>query len=252
MADAYPYTASHTGLSVLIPPWALEGGAAEFRQRADDSTTRARIKAGIVEAILTDRGGGDLRNIQFAAVTWQRDLEGRTLHDWCVERGLPPTPENGADLVIEGQRRGGASCIYHAMDEADVERILRHPQVMVASDGRLSRPGEAAPHPRSYGTFPRVLARYVREKQLFPLETAVAKMTGMPARRLGLADRGRLAEGLHADLVVFDPATVRDTATFTAPHQYPEGIPFVIVNGAVAVDDGKLTAARAGRVLRRK
>lgn len=252
MADAYPYTASHTSLSVLIPPWALEGGGAEYRKRADDPAQRARLKADIIEAILTDRGGGDLRNIQFSAVTWQRDLEGRTLHDWCVDRGLAPTPENGADLVIEGQRRGGASCIYHAMDEADVERILRHPQVMVASDGRLSRPGEAAPHPRCYGTFPRVLARYVREKKLFPLETAIAKMTSMPARRMGLADRGRLAEGLRADVVVFDPATVRDAATYTAPHQFPEGIPFVVVNGAVAVDAGKLTAARAGRVLRRK
>ncbi|MBI4623057.1 MAG: D-aminoacylase [Verrucomicrobia bacterium] len=250
MVDVYPYTASHTGLSVLIPSWALAGGRDEFKQRAADSALRAKMKAEIVNAILTDRGGGDLRCVQFSAVAWKRDLEGKTLADWCAQRRLEPTPENGAELVIEGQLNGGASCIYHAMDEADVERIVRHPQAMIASDGRLSRPGEESPHPRCYGTFPRVLGRYVREKRLLTLETAINKMTGMPARRLGLADRGRIAEGLQADLVVFDPATVRDTATFEKPHQYPEGIPFVIVNGIVTVDGGRFTAARGGRVLR--
>jgi dihydroorotase/N-acyl-D-amino-acid deacylase len=250
MADVYPYTASHTGLSVLIPSWALAGGPVEFKQRVADPALRAKLKAGIIDAILTDRGGGDLRCVQFSAVTWQRDLEGRTLADWCAQRGLAPTPENGADLVIEGQLNGGAGCIYHAIAEEDVERILRHPQAMVASDGRLSRPGEESPHPRCYGTFPRVLARYVRETHLLALETALAKMTSMPARRLGLADRGRIAEGLQADLVVFDPATVRDLATYENPHQYPAGIPFVVVNGAVTVDGGRFTAARGGRVLR--
>ncbi|MSU25500.1 MAG: D-aminoacylase [Opitutus sp.] len=250
MLDVYPYTASHTGLSVLIPSWALAGGRDEFKQRAADPAQRAKMKAEIVTAILTDRGGGDLRNVQFSAVAWQRDLEGRTLADWCAQRTLAPTPENGAELVIEGQLNGGASCIYHAMDEADVERIIRHPQAMIASDGRLSRPGEESPHPRCYGTFPRVLARYVREKKLLTLETALAKMTAMPARRLGLTDRGRVAEGMQADLVLFDPATVRDTATYENPHQYPEGIPYVIVNGVVTVDAGQFTAARGGRVLR--
>ena len=128
---------------------------------------------------------------------------------------------------------------------------MRHPQTMIASDGRLSEPGDGVPHPRCYGTFPRVLGRYVRERKLFPLETAIAKMTLMPARRIGLSDRGRVAEGFWADLVVLDPATVRDTATFEQPHRYPEGIPFVIVNGVVTVEEGRITAARAGRVLRK-
>jgi dihydroorotase/N-acyl-D-amino-acid deacylase len=250
MVDVYPHTASHTGLSVLIPSWALEGGRDSCRTRIADPAQRTKIKAEIVHAIITDRGGGDLRCVQFSAVSWKRDLEGKTLADWCAQRGLAPTPENGADLVIEGQLNGGASCIYHAIDEADVERIIRHPQAMIASDGRLSRPREDSPHPRCYGTFPRVLARYVREKHILTLEAALAKMTSMPARRLGLTDRGRVAEGLQADLVLFDPATVRDLATFEKPHQYPEGIPFVIVNGVVTVDAGKFTAARAGRVLR--
>ncbi|MDP3068911.1 MAG: D-aminoacylase [Opitutaceae bacterium] len=250
MIDQYPYTASYTGISVLIPSWALAGGSAEFKARAADPTTSARLKAEIKEAILTDRGAGDISRIQFSRVTWQPALEGRTLRDWCVERGLAPTPDHGADLVIEAELAGGAGCIFHAIDDADVERIMRHPQTMIASDGRLSRPGDAMPHPRAYGTFPRVLGHYVREKKVLTLETAIHKMTQLPALRLGLKDRGVIAAGANADLVIFDPATVRDRSTFTAPHQYPEGIPFVIVNGTVVIDGGNLTSARVGRVLR--
>ena len=251
MIDQYPYTASYTGISVLIPSWALAGGDAAFKPRVADPVTRQRIKTEIVEAILTDRGAGDIKRIQFSKVTWKRDLEGHTLRDWCVERGLPPTPEHGADLVIEAELAGGAGCIFHAMDDADVERIMRHPQTMIASDGRLSRPGVEMPHPRGYGTFPRVLGLYVREKRVLTLENAIHKMTQLPALRLGLKDRGVVAVNRVADLVIFDPATVRDRATFTDPHQYPEGIPYVIVRGTVAVDGGTLTAVRAGRVLRR-
>ncbi len=251
MIDQYPYTASYTSISVLIPSWALAGGAVEFKARAADSTQRAKMKTEIIEAILTDRGAGDIARVQFSKVDWNRKLEGRTLRDWAVERGLAPTPENGADLVIEAQLAGGCGCVFHAMSDEDVERIMQHPQTMIASDGRLSLPGEGVPHPRGYGTFPRVLGRYVREKKVLPLETAIHKMTLMPARRLGLTDRGRIAEGAHADVVIFNPATVRDTATFEQPHQYPEGISFVIVNGVVTVDSGKLTPARGGRLLRR-
>lgn len=251
MIDQYPYTASYTSISILIPSWALAGGAAAFKQRVANPEQHVKMKREIVEAILTDRGAGDIARVQFARVDWRRALEGRTLRDWAVERGLAPTPQNGADLVIEAQLAGGCGCVFHAMSDEDVERIMRHPQTMIASDGRLSQPGEAVPHPRCYGTFPRVLGRYVREQHVLTLETAIHKMTALPARRLGLADRGRLAEGTHADLVIFDPATVRDTATFENPHQYPEGIPFVIVNGVVTVDAGKFTPARGGRVLRR-
>ena len=250
MIDQYPYTASYTSISVLIPSWALAGGDAAFKTRTADPAMRARLKAEIVEAILTDRGAGDVSRIQFSKVTWKTNLEGRTLRDWCVERGLAPTPDHGADLVIEAELAGGAGCIFHAMDDADVERIMRHPQTMIASDGRLSRPGEAMPHPRGYGTFPRVLGHYVRDKKVLTLETAIHKMTQLPALRLGLKDRGVIATGAVADLVIFDPAKVRDRSTFTAPHQYPEGIPFVIVHGTAVIDGGKLTSARVGRVLR--
>ena len=251
MIDQYPYTASYTGISILIPSWALAGGPDTLKAVLEEADDRARLKTEIVEAIMTDRGGGDISRVQFSRVTWKRDLEGRTLRDWCIERSLLPTPENGAELVIEAQLAGGAGCIFHAIAEEDVERIMRHPQTMIASDGRLSRPGEDQPHPRCYGTFPRVLGVYVREKNVLTLEAAIHKMTLMPAQRLGLQDRGAIAEGMAADLVIFDPATVRDQATFTAPHQYPVGISFVLVNGVVAVDDGKFTAGRGGRVLRR-
>lgn len=250
MIDQYPYTASNTSIAVLIPAWAQEGGREAFRVRMADPAQRAKAHAEIVNAILTDRGAGDIARVQFAAVPWRRELAGKTLRDWCVERGLAPTPENGATLVIEAESNGGATCIFHAMDDADVERIMRHPQTMIASDGRLAEFGVDQPHPRAYGTFPRVLARYVREKKVLTLEQALHKMTGLPAQRLGLTDRGRIVPGVWADVVVFDPATVSDEATFTEPHRYPKGIPYVFVNGVAVVDGGRMTAARAGVVLR--
>ncbi len=252
MADVYPYTATHTSISVLIPSWALADGDTAFKRRIANPTLRDSITRGIVFNILNDRGGGELRRVQFAKVAWDRTLEGKTLLDWATRRGLKPTPENGAALVIEAQQKGGANAIYHVLDEADVRRVLTHPQVMVASDGRLSEPGDGHPHPRSYGTFPRVLGRYARDERALTLETAVYKMTGMPARRLGLADRGVLRDGAAADVVVFDPVRVRDQATFENPHQYTAGIDYVFVNGIAAVDSGRFTDRRSGKVLRRR
>ncbi len=251
MMDQYPYTATYTGISILVPAWAMAGGNDEFRKRVNDPALRDSILREIVFNLENDRGGGDLSRVQLARVAWQPDLEGRTLRDWAVERGLPPTLETGAQLVVDAMLKGGASAIYHVLEEDDVERIMRHPQTMIASDGRLTAPGEGHPHPRWYGTFPRVLARYVRERGVLTLPQAVHKMTGQPAARLGLRDRGTLVEGAYADITIFDPATVDDRATFEDPHQYPDGIPYVIVNGTVAVDGGRFVGVRAGRVLRR-
>ena len=252
MIDQYPYTASHTGISVLIPAWAMEGGAVdEFTRRTQDPVLRDSIKKGIIFNILNDRGGNDLRRVQFSRVKWNTDLEGKNLHDWAELEGMEPTVENGAELVIQAQINGGMNAIFHAMDENDVENIMKHPMTMVGSDGRLSTPGVGHPHPRAYGTFPRVLGLYVREKQLLPLETAINKMTGMPALRLGLKDRGFIKEGYYADIVIFDPKTIKDEATFEKPHQYPTGIPYVIINGTMAVDNGTFTGTAKGMVLRR-
>jgi dihydroorotase/N-acyl-D-amino-acid deacylase len=251
MADQYPYTATHTGISVLVPSWALAGGDSAFLRRLETPALRDSIVRGIIWNLENDRGGGDLSRVQFARVEWDGTLEGRTLRDWAEREGRPSTSATGAELVIEAIRRGGANAIYHVLDEGDVERIMRHPHTAIASDGRLAELGEGHPHPRWYGTFPRVLGRYVRERGVLTLEEAVRKMTTLPADRLGLADRGRIAEGAWADLVVFDPETVADRATFEDPHQYPDGIPYVIVNGVPVVDGGQFTDARPGKVLRR-
>lgn len=251
MIDQYPYTASHSGITILIPAWAMAGGTQPLLRRMDDPATADSILAGIEFNIINDRGGNDLRRVQFSRVSWDPSLEGQTLHDWALREGLEPTPANGARLVIEAVRRGGANAIYHAMAEEDVQAIMRHPFTMIASDGRLVRLGDGHPHPRWYGTFPRVLGHYARERGVIPLAQAVRKMTALPAARMGLRDRGQLREGWFADLVVFDPETVSDRGTFEDPHQYPEGIRWVLVNGRIAVEDGAFRDVRAGRVLRR-
>jgi hypothetical protein len=149
------------------------------------------------------------------------------------------------DLQLAGDGRG----IYHCLVEEDIERIMKHPRVMHASDGSTMEFGKAKPHPRSYGTFPRVLGRYVREKNVISLEEAIRKMTSLPAQRLELEDRGILKEGMWADVVVFDPQTVNDQATWTEPHQFPVGILYVLVNGKLVVDEGKWTGDLPGKVL---
>ena len=251
MIDQYPYTASYSGITILVPAWAMEGGTDALLARADDPATSDSVLAGIEFNIINDRGGNDLRRVQFGLVPWDRSLEGQTLYDWAVRDGLDPTPATGAHLVIEAVRRGGASGIYHAMSEDDVAAIMAHPQTMIASDGRLVENGDGHPHPRWYGTFPRVLGRYAREQGVLTLEQAVRKMTTMPAERIGLRQRGQLREGWFADVVVFNPETVNDRATFQAPHQYPIGIDWVLVNGEIAVEDGEYHDVRSGRVLMR-
>jgi dihydroorotase/N-acyl-D-amino-acid deacylase len=251
MIDQYPYTASYTGCDILIPTWAQAGGDEELLARMEDPALADSILAGIAYNIVTDRGANDLGRIQFAIVNWDESLEGGTFADLAAREGVDPTPENGARLMIDIVRRGGASCIFHAMDQGDVDAIMAHPQTMIASDGRLTAPGIGHPHPRWYGTFPRVLGLYVRERGVLDLETAVHKMSGMPASRMGLADRGEIREGWMADVVLFDPETVIDRATFEDPHQYPAGIPWVFVNGVAQIADGEFTDQRPGQVLRK-
>lgn len=252
MMDQYPYTAGYTGITVLVPAWAMAGGTDSLLARMDVPQLADSILAGIAFNIVNDRGANDLGRVQFASVPWDRSLEGRTLADLARREGLEPTPENGAQLVVEVVRRGGARAMFHAMDEGDVEAIMAHPWTAIASDGRLTRPGEGHPHPRWYGTFPRVLGRYVRERGVLTLEEAVRKMTSLPADRMRLHQRGRIEEGWYADLVAFDPGTVADRATFADPHQYPQGVRWVLVNGRVAVDDGVFRDVRSGRVLRHR
>lgn len=248
--DLYPYAASSTGSSILFPQWALAGGQDSLVARLDDPVTRRRIEAEMRTIMEEERGGGNLESIQFRVVPADPRYNGRTLADLARDRGLPNTIASGIGLVIELQRAGGFSAIYHSMSEDDVIRIMRHPLAMFETDGDPVGYGVGYPHPRSYGAFPRVLARYVRELGVLTLEEAVHKMTGLAADWIGQRERGRIAEGMFADVVAFDADSVRDRATFTEPHQYAIGMVHVVVNGVSVIRDGSFTGERPGRVIR--
>jgi dihydroorotase/N-acyl-D-amino-acid deacylase len=249
-SDQYPYTASSTSISsALLPAWALEGGAQAQRGRFKDPVQREKILVGIAAMIRDERGGGDPKNVQFANCGFDTTLNGKTLADATQRRGLTPTIEHAAETTLWIVEQGGCQGIFHAMSEEDVVRIMQHPATMIASDGEVPAFGRGNPHPRSYGTFARVLGVYVRDKRVLSLEEAVRKMTSFPAARIGVGDRGILRPGMKADLAVFDPARVRDLATFDAPHQYAEGFSMVVVNGQVVFENGAMTSARPGRVL---
>jgi N-acyl-D-amino-acid deacylase len=247
--DAYPYTASKTSVSVLLPPWSLEGEDAKVVARLKDPAQRGKIRDAVVDALKNERGGGDPKNVVISNCTWDRSLEGKNLAEITRGRGAAVTLESAAETAMWIVERGGAGGIFHAISEEDVVRILQDPNTMVASDGEVVQFGQAAPHPRSYGTFVRVLARYVREQHVITLQEAVRKMTSMPAGRVGLADRGVLRAGMKADVAIWDADRILDTATFEKPHQYAQGVGFVIVNGIVVFEGGAMTAARPGQIL---
>ena len=218
------------------------GGAT---RRLADPSERAKIKAVAINRIRNERGGGDPARVVLARCPADPALDGKTLA--AVTQG-PPSVENAAEAAIEIEQRGDCSGIFHAISEEDVERILKSPLTMIASDGEIPL-NTGIPHPRSYGTFARVLGVYVREKKLITLEEAIRKMTSMPAGRLRLPDRGLLRPGMKADVVVFNPAMVADKATFANPRQFAVGFDDVLVNGRPVILRGELTRERPGRVL---
>jgi N-acyl-D-aspartate/D-glutamate deacylase len=248
--DLYPYTASSTGSSVLFPQWALAGGKEAFAERVKDPDQAQRMKAEMRQIFEMERTGGDLNRLQFRVVPALPEFNGQTMADYAASLGLPNSLDVGIELAIELQLKGGFSAIYHAMDEQDVIRILQHPLSMIETDGDPVAYGVGFPHPRSYGSFPRILARYVRELKVLSLEAAVKKMTSMAADQYNQPLRGRLKEGAFADLVVFDPATIQDHATYTDPHRYPTGIDHVLVNGQFVIKAGALTGERPGTWLK--
>lgn len=253
--DQYPYTASSTGLSVIIPRWAQEGG--ELEVRLADPELRARIVADVM-AWVDERFANDPSKIQLVSCRFDEgrgqafpaDIAGLTLLDILAARDTEGTPISIAELILEIDQAGGCSSIFHAYDEWDVQQLMQSEHGMIGSDGSLVHFGVASPHPRGYGTYPRVLGRYARDLGVIPLPEAVRRMTSAPADRLGFEDRGRIEVGYVADITVFDPETVIDRATFQDPHQYPEGIPYVFVGGVAVVRDGEVTGARPGVVLR--
>ncbi|MFF3391901.1 amidohydrolase family protein [Streptomyces sp. NPDC002669] len=247
LCDVYPYTAGSTVLHAMLPPWASEGGIGALLERLRGPGTRDRIRADIARGVegwenTVGNGGWDLISVAAAPTsTW---AEGRTVADLAAERGVDPV-DQACDLLLA--ERGEVTIISHSMREDDVRRVLASPLSMIGSDG-VPKPGR--PHPRWAGSFARVLGHYARDERLFPLEAAVHKMTGLPAGRFGLTGRGTVRDGAVADLVVLDPASVRDTAGFDRPLLIPEGIDTVVVSGRIAARDGRPTSARAGEVVR--
>jgi N-acyl-D-aspartate/D-glutamate deacylase len=247
-ADQYPYAAWNSSLASLLPPWAAP---AELERIAGGAATRDRLRRAVEEGEVdfqssVDGVGWDRIVIVGTKEARWRGLDVATIAD---EMGFDPFAAF-IRLLVEDP---STSCIGHAMDDDDVRTIVADPEVFVASDGSANDPGGPAGslpvHPREYGTFPRVLARYVRELGVLSLEEAARKMSSLPAERFGLEGRGRIAERSFADLVVFDPDSASDEATYDAPHRFPTGIGTVVVNGVVAFDGGRIV--RAGRVLRR-
>ncbi|HHM23602.1 MAG TPA: hypothetical protein ENJ23_01010, partial [Bacteroidetes bacterium] len=249
-ADRYPYSAYSTGLSALFPLWVREGGTERFLNRLKDPSLQERIREGVRFKI--DRLGS-WHAVLISGVNLEKNRWMLGLRVDEIARKLAKDPfEVVRELLIA--EKGRVSMCGFGMSEENTRRILSHPLVAVASDGTaLAVDGDLSkghPHPRSFGTFPRVLGRYVREEKLMPLEEAVRKMTSLPARMLGLRDRGRLVPGAFADIVLFDPDKVADRATWENPKQYPVGVVYVLVNGEFVLFEGERTAKRPGRVLR--
>lgn len=244
--DQYPYTASQTGLGFIVPAWARAGDSLEVRL-ADPEQSR-RVRDGML-AFIEERFANDPARIQLVSCDFDSTLAGMTLAEVLEREGRPRTADAIADLVLDFDRRGRCGAILHSYDEGDVERFLRSEYGMIGSDGSLVPFGEGSPHPRGYGTYARVLGRYVRERGVLTLEEAVRRMTSAPAARLGFSDRGRVREGMVADLVAFDPDRIADLATFQDPHRYAVGVRIVLVGGTPVVEEGSVTGARPGRIL---
>jgi N-acyl-D-amino-acid deacylase len=245
-ADQYPYIASSTSLrATLVPAKYREGSQKEFVARLDDPVTGPQMKKDI-EAALGGRSGG--KAIQIARYAPKPAWQGKRIADIAEAEGKEPI-----DVVLEIERNGGAQVVNFGMSEEDVRVYMRQPWVATASDGGVQTPGPTVPHPRSYGTFPRKIGYYAIQEKLIPVEQAIRSSTGLPADILELADRGYLRPGYFADVVVFDPQTYRDTATFDRPHQYAAGVKWVFVNGHPAVEDGAFKdGVLGGRALRHK
>ncbi|MPZ19288.1 MAG: amidohydrolase family protein [Luteitalea sp.] len=256
-ANVYPYRAGNNNLRSIIPPWAHDGGNEKMLERLRDPRLRARMRREILEGLpgwynhYLATGGG-WGGMQLVALADERNAPfvGKRMSELIAARGGDPV-EVLFDVLLEEE--GSVSTIFFHHAEEDMQQVMKQPYTSIGSDGSaISRDGRRASthvHPRWYGTFPRVLARYTRELKLLTLPEAVRKMTTMNAEKINVVDRGVLKTGNWADVTVFDPDTVADKATFEEPHQYPEGIPYVIVNGVLVLDNGKHTGALPGQVL---
>ncbi|SDE79144.1 N-acyl-D-amino-acid deacylase [Bhargavaea beijingensis] len=248
--DQYPYTAGSTMLSAILPPWAHDGGSEAMLERLQDRALRDRMVAEMETAgkgwdSMSKWAGWDGIVITSVASTNRQSCVGKTIREIAMEEGRKDYAYVALDLILS--ERNAVGMIDFVMNEESVKQILAHPAGTIGSDGLLG--GE--PHPRAYGSFPRVLGKYVREENITSLEEMIRRMTSQPARIIGLQDRGIVREGLRADLVVFNPETVSDRATYDNPKQFNEGILFVIVGGHVVIDGPKAIDQGSGEVIRR-
>jgi N-acyl-D-amino-acid deacylase len=226
----------------------LEGGAEKIRERLQDDATWRKVRAEM-KGLLEERGLSDLSFATIASHAADPSLNGLTIKQAAAKKkgrdDLDAQLEQARDMLIAGN----PTMVYHFMSDDDVDRIMRHPEVAIASDSSVLTPGDGIPHPRGYGNNVRVLGRYVRERKVIKLEEAIRKMTSLPAAHFRLGRRGVVREGWAADLVLFDPARVGETATFQQPHAYAAGVPHVVVNGVVVVRNGEHTHAKPGQIL---
>ncbi|MCY7345188.1 MAG: D-aminoacylase [Pyrinomonadaceae bacterium] len=248
--DQYAYTASSTSLDTILPAWSLAGGREEGKKRLADETTRKKI-IDEIKKTLKDSKFKDFSYANVASYAANKDFNGLNIKEIAKRAKGKDKLDAQIDQILEMYAAGGAQMVYHKMDEADVQSIMREPFTMIASDSGVRQFGEGVPHPRGYGNNVRVLGRYVRELKILTLEDAIRKMTSLPAQTFGLRERGLIREGFAADLVIFDEKQITDRATFENPHQYPIGISRVYVNGTAVFADGKMTGARSGAALRR-
>ncbi|GGG56344.1 N-acyl-D-amino-acid deacylase family protein [Hymenobacter glacieicola] len=246
--DQYPYTASSTSLSTLLPDAVQADGRDSLRQRLARPAVRRAVEASMLERLRARK----MKHFSYAVVASfppDTSYQGQSIEEINRRRGRPHKARAEAATILELVLQYDAGMVFHGMSETDVQRILRYPQNMVASDASIRVWREGAPHPRGYGSNARVLGRYVRELRVITLEEAIRRMTSLPAQTFGFPDRGLLRPGFAADVVIFDPATVQDRSTFAQPHQYSTGMKYVLVNGRLTVRNGQHTGQRAGQVL---
>lgn len=249
--DQYAYTASSTGISQLIPDEAFDGGREKFLERLADPAAKEKIVRGM-KAMIRNRGREDYAYAVIASYRHDKSLNGLNIVEATKKVRNSESLDEQVELILEIQKNGGASGVFHGMNEEDLQKFMRHPNTMVACDSGLRKLGEGVPHPRGYGNNARVLGRYVRELKTLRLEDAIRKMTSLPANGFRLERRGELREGNWADIVVFDPEKVGDPATYNDPHHYAVGIPCVLVNGVPVIKENEHTGAKPGMALRHK
>jgi len=248
-SDQYPYTASSTGLTILFPNWAKDGGFDALVARLNESATLKRIRQDVIDHINRERGA-DPSTIVAARCGFDAAFNGKSLADILTDRGEQVTVPGAADVAIELVKAGSCSGVFHSMSPEDVETIMRHPMTSISSDGGIPAMNEGVPHPRNYGAFARVLGYYVRELNVLTLEQAIFKMTALPASRLNLNTRGKIAPGFVADITIFDPATIQDQAKFGDPHHFATGVRDVWVSGVPVLQNSEMTGKRPGKALR--